>query len=105
MPPLTRREKEIVDGVLAAKPSKQMAFELGLTPNTVRVYLSRLFDKLNVSGRMELANLVRENREALKALDGPKPEGTLFDRFLLVAKHIELSGDQQRRVFIALLDK
>ena len=52
---LTFREQQIVTLIKQAKANKQIAFELCLTPGTVKEYLYHIFRKLNVSNRTELA--------------------------------------------------
>jgi DNA-binding NarL/FixJ family response regulator len=44
--PLTRREREILDSVLAGLTHKEIAFELGVSDTTVRVLYSRAMKKL-----------------------------------------------------------
>jgi DNA-binding NarL/FixJ family response regulator len=52
---LTRREAQLVSLVSQGMSNKDIAFSLGISVGTVKVYLSRLFDKLEVSDRYELA--------------------------------------------------
>jgi DNA-binding NarL/FixJ family response regulator len=52
---LTRREQQIVTLIKQAKANKQIAYELCLAEGTVKEYLFRIFRKLNVSNRTELA--------------------------------------------------
>ncbi len=58
---LSRRERQITGLVLEGLANKEIAWQLGLTPGTVKVYLSRLFDKVGVAGRYELALLALRN--------------------------------------------
>jgi two-component system, LuxR family, response regulator FixJ len=51
---LTGREYSMLRGLLEGKSNKVMAFDLGLSPNTVKVYFTRLSDKLNIRGRLQL---------------------------------------------------
>ena len=44
--PLTPREREILDAVLAGKTHKEIAFELGLSDSTVRVLYARAMKRL-----------------------------------------------------------
>jgi DNA-binding NarL/FixJ family response regulator len=53
--PLSSREREVCGLVAQGKANKQVAFELGLRENTVKVYLCSIFKKLNVGNRTELA--------------------------------------------------
>ena len=54
-PPLTRRERELVDLVRQGLRNRDIASELGVTEGTVKVYLHAIFDKFNVENRTELA--------------------------------------------------
>jgi DNA-binding NarL/FixJ family response regulator len=54
---LTRREGQLLNLVSQGMSNKELAFALSITVGTVKVYLSRLFDKLEVSDRYELALL------------------------------------------------
>ncbi|HEX4404056.1 MAG TPA: LuxR C-terminal-related transcriptional regulator [Polyangia bacterium] len=45
-PPLSRREREILELVEAGKTRKEVAFDLGVTHSTVRVLYSRAMKKL-----------------------------------------------------------
>jgi DNA-binding NarL/FixJ family response regulator len=44
-----------VDLVRQAKPNKEIAYQLHLSEGTVKEYLNRIFRKLDVSNRTELA--------------------------------------------------
>lgn len=60
MPPrrrvsLTPREREIVMLLRQGLRNKQIATEMGITEGTVKIYLFRLFHKLDVRNRFELA--------------------------------------------------
>ena len=55
VPPLTRRERELVDLVRQGLRNRDIAAELGVTEGTVKVYLHAIFEKLNVDNRTELA--------------------------------------------------
>ena len=52
---LTRRESELVHLLSRGLKNKEIAYRLSLTEGTVKVYLSRLFEKLGVKDRFELA--------------------------------------------------
>jgi two-component system nitrate/nitrite response regulator NarP len=54
-PPLTRRERELIDLVRQGLRNRDIAAELGVTEGTVKVYLHSIFDKLHVENRTELA--------------------------------------------------
>jgi DNA-binding NarL/FixJ family response regulator len=54
-PRLSFREKQVVRLVQQAKSNKEIAYELCLTVGTVKEYLYRIFRKLQVTNRTELA--------------------------------------------------
>ena len=55
VPPLTRRERELIELVRLGLKNRDIASELGVTEGTVKVYLHAIFDKLKVDNRTELA--------------------------------------------------
>jgi two-component system nitrate/nitrite response regulator NarL len=55
VPPLTRRERELIELVRQGLRNRDIAAELGVTEGTVKVYLHTIFDKLRVENRTELA--------------------------------------------------
>jgi two-component system nitrate/nitrite response regulator NarL len=52
---LTRREAELVNLIACGRSNKDIALTLGISVGTVKVYLYRLFDKVGVGDRYELA--------------------------------------------------
>lgn len=54
-PNLSFREKQVVSLVSQAKLNKEIAHELHLAEGTIKEYLNRIFRKLSVSNRTELA--------------------------------------------------
>jgi len=54
-PPLTRRERELIELVRQGLRNRDIAAELGVTEGTVKVYLHAIFDKFQVENRTELA--------------------------------------------------
>jgi DNA-binding NarL/FixJ family response regulator len=58
---LTRREGQLVGLVPQGLKNKELAYALGITEGTVKVYLSRLFKKLGVNDRFELALYALKN--------------------------------------------
>lgn len=51
--PLTERESEVLSLVSKGKTTKEIANELYLSPGTVRNYMSKILDKLDVKNRIE----------------------------------------------------
>src|ERR1700735_1963107 len=60
---LSFREQQIVALIRQAKTNKEIAYELCLAEGTVKEYLYRIFRKLDVNNRTELA--LRSPREVL----------------------------------------
>ena len=52
---LTRRERQLVSLVAQGLKNKEIASSLGIAEGTVKVYLSRLFGKLGLKDRLDLA--------------------------------------------------
>jgi DNA-binding NarL/FixJ family response regulator len=65
---LTPREREIVSFLRQGMRNKQIAAEMGITEGTVKIYLFRLFHKLGVRNRFELA---RCGADQLQLAPGP----------------------------------
>lgn len=59
---LSRREREIMDLVLAGHYNKVIADRLNLAVRTVEVHRSRVFEKMGVKSAVELVSLLREGR-------------------------------------------
>lgn len=70
---LSPRERQVIAGVVAWRSNDEIAGDLGVSRKTVEAYLSRLFERLQVSSRVELA--LRAEREGWLELDqlGPSP--------------------------------
>lgn len=58
--PLTKRENEVLMLVAEGKTTKEIAKALYLTAGTVRNYISTIFEKLEVSNRIEAISLYKE---------------------------------------------
>jgi DNA-binding NarL/FixJ family response regulator len=56
---LTLREIELARLVSQGLRNKEIAFRLGITEGTVKTHLHRIYDKLGMAGRVELANYAR----------------------------------------------
>jgi DNA-binding CsgD family transcriptional regulator len=55
---LTRRQEEVLNGVIRGQANKEIASALNLSERTVKFHLSALLAKFCVPGRMELALMV-----------------------------------------------
>ncbi|MGM8215950.1 response regulator transcription factor [Bacillaceae bacterium W0354] len=58
--PLTERENEVIQLIAQGKSTKEIAKELHLTNGTIRNYISVIFDKLEVTNRIEAISKVKE---------------------------------------------
>jgi len=52
---LTGRELEIVSAIVAGLSNREMASQFAISEQTVKHHLTRIYDKLGVSNRLELA--------------------------------------------------
>lgn len=50
---LTDRERGVLDGLAAGLQYKEIAVKAGISTETVRVHVRRIYSKLQVNGRME----------------------------------------------------
>jgi DNA-binding CsgD family transcriptional regulator len=64
---LTRREEEVLCGVMRSLANKEIAASLNLSERTIKFHVSALLAKFRVRGRMELV------REASRHTGGPMP--------------------------------
>ena len=53
---LSKREREVLEGLVAGKPNKTIAFDLGISPRTVEIYRANLMTKMSANS---LSDLVR----------------------------------------------
>jgi len=55
---LSPREQDVLNGVVAGKMNKVIAFELGISPRTVEVYRANMMSKTGARGLSELVRMV-----------------------------------------------
>jgi len=55
---------------VAGRSNKDIAQEMSLSERTVKYHLTRIFEKLGVSGRMELARHSLKNKVVLESRHG-----------------------------------
>ncbi len=53
---LSNREREVLEGLVAGRPNKTIAYDLGISPRTVEIYRANLMTKM---GAASLSDLVR----------------------------------------------
>ncbi len=71
---LTNRESQLVILLAQGLKNKEIAHALNISEGTVKVYLSRLFQKVGVKDRFELALYGLRNLQNLQALGAPTGE-------------------------------
>jgi DNA-binding NarL/FixJ family response regulator len=57
---LSKREREVLERLARGASNEQIAEELGIVPQTVRNYISTIYDKLGVHSRGEAIIWARE---------------------------------------------
>ena len=57
---LTRRELEMLDFLSSGKTNKEIARDLGLSPNTIKTHLANLYVKLGVKNRTQAVSKAME---------------------------------------------
>jgi len=73
---LTRRELEVIAAVVEGQVNKDIAQTFHISEYTVKHHLTRIFDKLGVSNRVELA-MFAVNHELVKMAEGMRAEESL----------------------------
>lgn len=61
--PLTRRQREILHWAAQGMSNKQIARQLGISPETVKSHLQEAFQRRGVSGRMALLLALQKDRD------------------------------------------
>jgi two-component system, LuxR family, response regulator FixJ len=54
---LSKREREVLDGVVAGHANKTIAYDLGISPRTVEIYRANLMTKMQASSLSELVRM------------------------------------------------
>jgi two-component system response regulator FixJ len=54
---LSPRERQVLDGLVAGKPNKTIAFDLNISPRTVEVYRANVMSKMQASSLSELVRM------------------------------------------------
>jgi FixJ family two-component response regulator len=57
---LGKREREVLDGILAGKPNKVVAYELDLSIKTIEAYRASVMTKMEAGSLAELARMMAE---------------------------------------------
>ncbi len=77
---LSPRERQLMGLVAQGLRNKELAWSLGIKESTVKVYISRLFEKVGASDRLELALMALRNLSASHAGGLALPTGGNDDR-------------------------
>lgn len=78
--PLSDREKEILTLVASGLTNREIAQNLGISPNTVKVHLSNIFEKTGVASRTEATVFAIERR--IVDMPGGEPSNNRENRSL-----------------------
>jgi two-component system response regulator FixJ len=54
---LSPRERDVLEGLVAGKPNKIIAFDLGISPRTVEIYRANVMTKMNAGSLSELVRM------------------------------------------------
>jgi two-component system, LuxR family, response regulator FixJ len=54
---LTNRERDVLQGLVAGKPNKIVAFDLGISPRTVEIYRANVMTKMGAGSLSELVRM------------------------------------------------
>ena len=54
---LSKRERDVLSGLIAGRANKQIAFDLGISPRTVEIYRANLMDKMQAASLSELVRM------------------------------------------------
>jgi DNA-binding CsgD family transcriptional regulator len=77
---LTARENQVVNLVAEGGGNREIASQLGITENTVKKSLLRIYDKLGVSNRVELVLYALTHRDAQAYPESVAPRAALGER-------------------------
>jgi two-component system response regulator FixJ len=67
---LTQREHEVLDGLVAGKPNKIIAFDLEISPRTVEIYRANVMTKMKAGSLSELVRMVLMSGAAKSESEG-----------------------------------
>jgi two-component system response regulator FixJ len=54
---LSERERQVLDGLVAGKPNKVIAYDLGISPRTVEIYRANVMSKMQAGSLSELVRM------------------------------------------------
>jgi len=71
---ITPRELDVLEALVSGDSNKELARTLGVSPNTVKTHIARLFDKLDVTSRIQAIETARDLRLIPAAGDATAPK-------------------------------
>jgi DNA-binding NarL/FixJ family response regulator len=96
---LAPRERHVTGLIAQGLSNKEIAWSLGITEGTVKVYLSKLFDKVGVRDRFELALLALKNLAVNQTVAASMPRTQNGDKVKPLSMPAFLSLDKGRAAF------
>jgi two-component system response regulator FixJ len=54
---LSQRERQVLEGLVAGKPNKAIAYDLGISPRTIEIYRANVMDKMQAASLSELVRM------------------------------------------------
>jgi two-component system response regulator FixJ len=67
---LTHREREVLEGLVAGKPNKIIAFDLAISPRTVEIYRANVMTKMGAASLSELVRMALVSGVMSSGADG-----------------------------------
>jgi len=55
---LSERERQVLEGLVAGKPNKIIAYDLGISPRTVEIYRANVMTKMQADSLSALVRMV-----------------------------------------------
>lgn len=77
-PRLSPKEQAIIDCITQGKRNKEIAAQLGTTEQVIKNYLRKIYDKLGVSDRLELALYCLHQQHKRPGASGPGAAAAMF---------------------------
>ena len=90
--PLSEREREILQLVSQGKSNKQIALDLFISVNTVKVHVSNIYEKIGVASRTEATLYAIENRII------PNPDSGSTDRLATTTEVVPVTTTEWKRL-------
>jgi two-component system nitrate/nitrite response regulator NarL len=93
---LTQRERQLIGVISQGLKNKEIAYLLGISEGTVKVYMSRLFQKLGTNDRFELALFALKNMAATQTdaaeTHAPRMVPNYLPSFVCIERSAALAG-------------